>query len=80
MLDQDLIETSEELEALRVKAENSEIDQNFQNRVNRRLSFLNQIIDEMPSSRSQDDEHVVQIAYEYYRLKDRFTDNIALHP
>jgi len=65
-----------ELESLELLIENDAVDKSTINHINQRLGLLNALIDVMHVNKSEDDLHIIHIAYQYYRLKEKCAKDI----
>lgn len=77
MQDEGLVKISAELESLQLLINNGAADKSTLNHINQRLALLNALIDIMHANKSEDDVHIIHIAYQYYRLKERCTKDIS---
>ncbi len=71
MQDEGLLKISAELESLQLLIDNEAGDKSTVNHINQRLGLLNALIDSMHPIRSEEDSHIIHIAYQYYRLKEK---------
>jgi len=76
MQDEGLLKISAELESLRLSIDNNAVHKSTVNHINQRLGLLNALIDVMHANKSEDDLHIIHIAYQYYRLKERCCKDI----
>jgi len=71
MQDNGLLKISAELESLSLLINDGTADKHTVNHINQRLGLLNALIDTMHHNKSEEDVHIIHIAYQYYRLKER---------